>query len=464
MKNVDSPSSTQVDRFWDRYIELLNKQGVKSSAARWYVRRAEQYIDTFPDKKLRQHSAEDVTQYLQKLGRSSQLTDWQFRQAVDAIRNLFRLITNKWENNFDWQYWYDSSKSLPEDHRTIARGKNFPVEEDKSADQIKRNIGKARSRYSDLRTALITEIRRRAYSISTEQLYDMWLQRFIAYHDLSHPAELDGTHVVTFLEYLAMQRNVTASTQNQALNALVFFYDNILKKPLGDLEGFVRAKRPKRLPVVLSRAEVGKVLQGLKGTHWLMGALLYGTGMRLMDCIRLRVLDIDFEYGQIIVREGKGNKDRVVPLPKRLKEPLMEQINKVRVLHDQDLEEGFGEVFLPNALAKKYPNAAKELRWQYVFPSGKLSVDPRSSVTRRHHLHESSLQKAIKNSAKKAGILKRVTSHTFRHSFATHLLEDGYDIRTVQELLGHAIKGMIVATGVLPPTTLVHPEHRIPMY
>lgn len=444
------PSSTQVERFWDRYIEILYKQGVKSDTTRWYVRRAEQYIRACPDKKLAQHSAEDLSRYLEKLGRSGRLNDWQFRQAVDAIRNLFRLITVKWENEFDWQYWYDSSQSLPADHRTLARERRTLPGNKGPLKQLPLDVTTARERYSDQRLALITEIRRRGYSISTEQIYDMWLTRYIAYHDLRSPRELDGTHVVAFLEYLAIQQNVTASTQNQALNALVFFYNNILKIPLGDLESFARAKRPRRLPVVLSIAEVGKILQGLNGSHWLMGALLYGTGMRLMECIRLRILDIDFEYSQIIIREGKGKKDRIVPLPQRLKEPLSKQIDRVRMLHDKDLEQGYGEVFLPGALAKKYPNAAKELRWQYVFPSGRLSIDPGSGMARRHHLHESSLQKAIKNSAKKAGILKRVTSHTFRHSFATHLLADGYDIRTVQELLGHAdVSTTMIYTHVL---------------
>lgn len=370
MENSIVPSSTRIEKFWDRYIEFLCNQNVKPSAARWYVRRAEQYIHAYPDKKLTQHSAEDVTQYLQKLGRSGQITDWQFRQAVDAIRNLFRLITVKWENGVDWQYWYDSSQSLSEDHRTLARERMTHHEDKEPLKPIKLDVSTARERYSDLRLALITEIRRRAYSISTEQIYDMWLVRFIAYHDLRDPVTCDGTHVVTFLEYLVMQRNVTASTQNQALNALVFFYENILKKPLGDLEGFVRAKRPKRLPVVLSRVEVGNVLHGLKGTNWLMGALLYGTGMRLMDCIRLRILDIDFDYAQIIVREGKGNKDRIVPLPQRLKEPLMEQINNVRILHDKDLEEGLVKCIYPMHWQKNIPMQQKSYVGNMSFPAG----------------------------------------------------------------------------------------------
>jgi len=244
--------------------------------------------------------------------------------------------------------------------------------------------------------------------------------------------------VKAFLQHLAVERLVTASTQNQARNALVFFAQQVWQQPLGDLDGFVRAKRPQRLPVVLTRAEVGKLLAHMPGTHGLMASLLYGTGMRLMDCIRLRVKDIDCAYHQIVVRDGKGQKDRVVPLPQRLVEPLQQHLTTVKGLHQADLEQGYGAVFLPHALARKYPQAPTEWGWQYVFPSARLSVDPRSGVVRRHHVHENGLQKAVKHAAQDAALTKPVNCHTLRHSFATHLLENGYDIRTVQELLGHA--------------------------
>ena len=390
------------------------------------MRRAELYIKAYPDKKLLEHKAVDVSNYLQKVGRSDNILDWQFRQVVDAIRNLFQLVTVEWEKEFDWKYWMDSSQSLSESHRTIARSSSDKSNTDASFNNIQQDNHAVREKYADIRTALITEIRRRDYSISTEQIYDMWFVRFIAYHDLLDPKKMGAVEVINFLEYLVMKRNVAVSTQNQALNALVFVYENILHMPLGDMGEFVRAKRPKRMPTVLTRNEVEKLLHHLKGIHGVMGSLLYGTGMRLMDCLRLRILDVDFDYSQIIVREGKGKKDRVVPLPKCLDEPLRQQIDKVKILHDEDLAEGYGEVYLPHALSRKYKNAARELRWQYVFPSGKLSLDPRSNVIRRHHLHETSLQKAIKNAASKAKLLKRVTSHTLRHSFATHLLEDGY--------------------------------------
>ncbi|MCP4935864.1 MAG: integron integrase, partial [bacterium] len=239
-------------------------------------------------------------------------------------------------------------------------------------------------------------------------------------------------------------------TQNQALNALVFLYRQVLDMPFGELDGFARAKRPKRLPVVLERMEVSRLLEHLEGTQFLMVALLYGTGIRLMECVRLRVLDVDFAYSQLVIRDGKGQKDRVVPLPKRLFQPLKEQLEKSRLLHQEDIKNGFGEVYLPQALARKWPNAPKEWKWQYLFPSGKLSVDPRSGKTRRHHFHENGLQKGIKIASARAEITKKVNCHCMRHSFATHLLEAGYDIRTVQELLGHAdVSTTMIYTHVL---------------
>ena len=284
----------------------------------------------------------------------------------------------------------------------------------------------------------MVELRTRRYSIRTEQSYESWVTRFISYNGNREPKKLGSGEVVSFLQHLAVQRNVAESTQNQALNALVFFYDKVLKQPLGDIGSFVRAKRPKRLPVVLTRSEVTKTLEQMTGRQKLMASLLYGTGMRLMDCVRLRVKDIDFGYQQIVIRDGKGKKDRLVPLPERLIDELKAHLELVEETHRADLEKGLGETYLPDALDRKYPNGAKEWGWQYVFPSGRLSVDPRSGKARRRHIHENGLQKAIKKAALQADIAKQVNCHALRHSFATHLLESGYDIRTVQELLGHA--------------------------
>jgi len=280
-------------------------------------------------------------------------------------------------------------------------------------------------------------LRVRHMSYRTEQTYVHWIKRFIFFHNRKHPLEVGEAQVSAFLSYLAVEKGVAASTQNQALCAILFLYRNVLKKDLGWIDDIERAKRPRRLPVVFTRDEVRAILARLDGVLWIMAALLYGSGLRLMECLRLRVKDVDFTYGQITVRDGKGQKDRVTMLPEPVGESLQRHLEKVRLIHGTDLENGFGRVNLPFALARKYPNAPREWGWQYVFPASKLCRDPRTSAVTRHHLHESVLQRAVKTAIREAGILKHGSCHTFRDSFATHLLENGYDIRTVQELLGH---------------------------
>jgi len=275
------------------------------------------------------------------------------------------------------------------------------------------------------------------YSLRTEQAYVAWIKRFIFFHQKRHPREMGAEEVCAFLSDLAVRLKVSASTQNQAFNGLLFLYREVLHLELGALGGTVRAKRPVRLPVVLSKEEVQRLLTAMAGTCQLMGKLLYGTGMRLMECVRLRVKDIDFDQGHIVVRDGKGFKDRVTLLPQTLEVPLREHLARVRLLHQQDVAEGYGRVYLPEALERKYPLAAVEWGWQYVFPSAFRSLDPRSGETRRHHVNELSLQRAVKEAVHVAGIDKPASCHSLRHSFATALLENGYDIRTVQELLGH---------------------------
>lgn len=292
-------------------------------------------------------------------------------------------------------------------------------------------------------------LRVRHYAYRTEQTYIHWIRRYILFHDKRHPREMGAAEIEAFLTHLAVEGQVSASTQNQALSALLFLYREVLQQKLEQVE-VVWAKKPQRLPTVLSQEETRCLIGHLSGTHRLMAQLLYGSGLRLMECLRLRVKDIDFGQQQLIVRDAKGSKDRVTLLPSSLMEPLRQHLKSTRLLHQQDLKLGYGEVFLPDALARKYPNASQEWGWQYIFPASKLSKDPRSGVIRRHHLDESGLQKAVRRAAKAAGIVKPVGPHTLRHCFATHLLEAGYDIRTVQELLGHKdVKTTMVYTHVM---------------
>ena len=280
-------------------------------------------------------------------------------------------------------------------------------------------------------------VRRLGLSIRTEEAYVGWVRRFIFANDKRHPRELGAREVEAFLTHLAMHGRVAASTQNQALSALLFLYREVLQQELPWMENIRRAKRPERLPVVLSREEVAALLEEMNGVTWLMASLLYGAGLRLMECVRLRVQDVDFVRREITVRQGKGGKDRRTMLPAIIVDALQGQLAEARRVHERDLAAGFGAVWLPNALARKYPNAAREWAWQYVFPASSRSIDPRSSVERRHHLDETVLQRAVKQAVRRARIDKPATCHTLRHSFATHLLEAGHDIRTIQELLGH---------------------------
>jgi integron integrase len=290
---------------------------------------------------------------------------------------------------------------------------------------------------SALLSALRTEIRRLGYSYKTEQAYTNWVKRFVHFHNLKHPKNMKEPEVVEFLNVLANEKNVAASTQNQALCALVFLYKQVLKHPLTELKDLKRAKKPQKLPVVLTESEAKRILNEMHGVPSLIAKLMYGSGLRISEALRLRIQDLDFEYYQITVRSGKGLKDRMTMLPESLAVSLKKQVKRCEFLHRKDLAIGWGEVLLPNALAVKYPNAGKEFKWQYLFPSKYRREDPRSGFTHRYHLSTTKLQRAIKKAAFRAKVEKKVSSHTFRHSFATHLLRNGYDIRTVQELLGH---------------------------
>lgn len=293
-------------------------------------------------------------------------------------------------------------------------------------------------------------LRLRHYARRTEDAYVNWARRYILFHGKRHPREMGAAEIEAFLTHLAVVDNVAASTQNQALSALLFLYREVLQSNIELRINAVRARKPKRLPTVMSKAEVGMVLDQLSGAHRLMAQLLYGSGLRLMEAVRLRVKDVEFDQHRLTIRDAKGMKDRVTVLPQRLEAALQAHLMQVRQLHQDDVRRGNGEVYLPHALARKYPNASREWGWQYVFPSARLSKDPRSQEVRRHHVDESGLQRAVRAAARRAGLVKPVGCHTFRHSFATHLLEDGYDIRTVQELLGHKdVKTTMIYTHVL---------------
>jgi len=457
-----------ISRFWDKFSKKSVRYGVKADSILWMVKHAEHYIKQYPNDKLAQHRAEFVTQYLKDKYRNPLLLDWQFRQILLAIKILFtEMVQVDWASNFDWDLWDDKAKALKSRHKTT---KDFTAEDlqrlkeslSEKNDSAKGLFKKAFARYPQYIEQLVKSIRLQHYSIRTEEAYLGWFMRFLSFHNMKDPADLTEKDIESYLEYLVFKRKVSSSTQSQALNALVYFFKSVLDRELSDCIEFTRSKKPKRLPIVLSSNEISHLFSLMENdsVHSLMVHLLYGCGMRLMECVRLRILDVDFDYQQILVREAKGKKDRVVPMPKKVAERLKAQIETVKVMHQADVEQGYGTVYMPEALLRKYPSFENELKWQYVFPASVISKDPRSGVMRRHHLHETVLQKYVKRLADKAGITKRVTCHVLRHSFATHLLENGYDIRTVQELLGHAdVSTTMIYTHVLnkPGVTVTSP-------
>jgi len=424
---MDIPGSRGRGGFWEAYRACTEENRVQPDRSPFYVNWARDFANFLPEKPLKERSGKDIETFLADLGKRRGIADWQVRQAEHALRILYEIFLPHY---------------APEKHTAVAPAGKHPVQETiVKTDGFRDRVipGEMERRFSDLVEAVKTEVRSRHYSYRTETSYLDWVRRFIAFHDYADPRGLDASaSVKTYLDYLAVEREVAASTQNQALNALVFFYGQALRKPFGELEEFARAKRPRRLPEVMTRDEVQRLLSKMSGITGLMAGLMYGSGFRLMECVRLRVKDIDFARHQVMVRDGKGQKDRVTMLPERFAGPLQEHLVQVKAIYEQDLAQGTAGVYLWPALERKYLNAGKEWIWQYVFPAKSLSVDPRSGKVRRHHINETLIQKAVKEAARQAAINKKVSCHTLRHSFATHLLEAGYDIRTVQELLGHA--------------------------
>ncbi|MCP4235942.1 MAG: integron integrase [Aestuariibacter sp.] len=428
-----SDEDPRIKQFWHAYLETIQLFRIPEKAHPWYQKHVESFVQHLPGIRLLDRKPEHIEQWLNQVGRSKELDDWQFRQCVDALRLLYcHRLKVPWATGFDWAYWSSGAMRLEADHATTAR---TYVMIDEAVSSPENYLGKT---YADIYRRFLVAIRIPDYAINTEKSYLGWINRFLYFHQNLHPDQLSEPEVASFLEHLVIKRKVASATQAQALNALVFFFGQVLEKPLGVIGSFKRSTRPQRIPTVLSQSEISSLFINMTGLQGFMARLMYGTGMRVTECVRLRILDLDFAYKQVIVRDAKGKKDRGVPIPDKLACNLQEQILNVKSKHEADLKAGFGSVFMPNALARKYPNAACELRWQYLFPASRVAQDPRSGILRRHHIHQSALQRAIKRASTKAGIMKRVTSHTLRHSFATHLLESGVDIRTVQALLGHA--------------------------
>ena len=428
-----SLNNPRIEQFWDGFFSTLALFRVPARAHSWHRKHIEAFIDFLPEIRLIHRNSTHVEQWLTQAGHNIKLEDWQFRQQVDALRLLYcHYLKLPWASNFDWDYWTSGAMRLESDHVTTARTYEMI---DNAVNCPANYLAQS---FPEIYRQFLVSMRIPEYSMNTEKSYLGWINRFLRFHHGLLPSHLSEPEVASFLEHLALKRKVAGATQSQALNALVFFFARVLEKPLGQIGAYKRPNRPRRIPTVLSPDEINMLFAELSGLKGLMIRLMYGTGMRVIECVRLRILDLDFSYKQIVVRASKGNKDRVVPMPDSLANDLQAQIYKVKRQHDNDLEQGFGTVFMPTALARKYPNADTELRWHYLFSASRLAQDPRTGVMRRHHIHQSAIQRAIKKAATCAGIIKRVTSHTLRHSFATHLLEYGSDIRTVQDLLGHA--------------------------
>jgi integron integrase len=437
---------------WTSFRAILLQNKIPQNQHYYYTKWVEGFLEFIlaqdPSYTISSIQAANINHFLQDIDRKFDLSSWQFRQLLHALKLfLISLYHLSWAKEFDWGYWQAAAQKLANNHATVAR--DYTELSVQPSNTVKTPYKLDNSSHNVLLEKLIYSLRAGNYAIRTEQTYADWVKRFLFFHADTNAEELNDDHATQYLNHLAVDRRVTSNTQSVALNSLCFLFKHVLDKPL-DVKGFKLASRPRKLPVVLSTDEIRSLLSQMHGIYQLLAGLQYGTGMRLMEVIRLRVQDIDEAYQQIVIRNAKGNKDRLVPLPECYKEQILSQIEFVTTQHELDLKNGHGEVYLPDALSRKFPNAAKELRWQYLFPASRISSDPRTGAVRRHHLHETSLQKKIKQAATDAKLLKRVSSHTLRHSFATHLLENGYDIRTVQELLGHSdVSTTMIYTHVL---------------
>ncbi len=434
----------------DRWVTVTQKRLVRDVDRVWAGIWLGRFVRSIGRRRLDEVEEVDVARFLDRaavLGAE----DWQVAQGERAVKFALREVLK-----VGWAKRWPVFRPVGEDSggetdggvgTTVGKAKLVPPRGMARFDG-RSDEGELPKRYSAFLEEMRVAARRSHYADRTEETYVDWMRRFLLFARPIGREAMGAGDVALFLEYLAVVRKVGAATQNQALNALVFVFREVLDRDLGEIGGVERAKQKRRLPVVLSRDEVGRLIAAAPEPYRLMIRLMYGTGMRLMECVRLRVKDLDFDHQQVVVRSGKGDKDRVTTLPGSLVEVLRDHLVSVREMHASDVAAGHGEVFMPDALQRKWPKAAKEVAWQYVFPAGRLTVD--GPAVRRHHLHENSLQKAVKEAAVRAGLEKRVSCHALRHSFATHLLESGYDIRTVQELLGHSdVSTTMIYTHVL---------------
>jgi integron integrase len=458
MSPATSPKTSTdwtLDLLSQRMRNALKQSSVAEKQAKWYLTWVQRFVGFRRSANLEHCTADEISGFLEHQRKRNGSEDWQLEQArraiVFALRTLFQ--RNEFREEESKRERVEESKSRRMDGRKMDGLEKPSYRKTNRQDEAVDEEAKVYLQDEDAPEWLkIVQRRLRVqhYAIRTEQAYLNWLVRFSEFHQRRDPRELGTGEVRKYLEYLAIDRHVAASTQNQAFSGLLFAMRDVYKIELGDLAETTRAKGHKRLPVVLTEDEVERLLANLQGVYLLICELLYGAGLRLLEALRLRVKDVDFGYGQLIIRDTKGRQDRVTVLPERSRESLREQIELVRNLHEEDLEQGHGQVYLPFALAEKYPHADRELIWQYVFPADRLSVDPRSGIVRRHHLGDTPVQKAVRRAARQAGINKPVSPHTLRHSFATHMLAAGDDIRSIQELLGHKdVSTTMIYTHVL---------------
>lgn len=441
-----SPALLNSEPRWPTgYFEVLAEAGIPEREHSFHAHWVRQFFNRNPGKARRSLGAGDVAQFLASVKRDPSMKDWQVEQARTALilyYEQFRGITLGDLPAADAAGPGCIERPVPAPRRVEPTGPIPPPEP--------RPLPERRADMGALHQAVLDALRVEHYSLKTEKTYWHWIRRFVTYHHGRKPSEMEAPEVHAFLSHLALNEGVAASTQNQALNAVVFLYRKVIRKEIGDFSDFPRARRGKRLPVVCSREEVLRLLNLVEGVEGLVIRLLYGTGMRIAECLRLRVQDVSFDRNEITVRGGKGDKDRRVPFPSSLRDALRAQLDWRKQLFEGDRKTNMHEVELPDALARKYPSAPYEWKWQYVFPAEGFSTDPRSGRVRRHHLHEVRIQRAVRQAADEAGIASRITPHTLRHCFATHLLEAGQDIRTVQELLGHSdVKTTMIYTHVL---------------